>query len=152
MPDKTKPFTQTVDMEKGYMTSVSLQEPGNRMRPVAHFSSKLDMVATGLPICLRAVPAAEKAIMASRDLVDYQKLTPLIPHCSFHTAHSTLNVNYLHRTENCSSISSKVVKISFYVVGKAKYADKVLHQRERESESRRPAYFICDYMAAMSEV
>lgn len=123
----TKPFTQTVDMEKGYTWHLChYKSLGNRMRPVAHFSSKLDMVATGLPICLRAVAAAEKAIMASRDLVDYQKT---------HTAHSTLNVNYLHRTENCSSISSKVVKISHCVVRKAKDANKALHQREREQTS-----------------
>lgn len=48
-----------------------------KLRPVAFL---LDSVATGLPKCLRAVAAAEMALLASRDLVDYQELTLLVPH------------------------------------------------------------------------
>lgn len=51
------------------MTSVLLQEHGGALRPLAYFSCKLDPVA-----------AAEKALVASRDLVGYSPLTLLVPH------------------------------------------------------------------------
>ena len=77
LPDCTRHFTQTVDERGGYITSVLMQDHGGRLRPVAYFSSRLDAVAAGLPTCLRAVAAAEKA---SRDVVGYADLTLLVPH------------------------------------------------------------------------
>ncbi|KAI9999559.1 hypothetical protein NQD34_018411 [Periophthalmus magnuspinnatus] len=80
LPDPARPFTQTVDERDGCMVSVLLQKHGGTLRPVAYFSAKLDPVAAGLPRCLRAVAAAEKAVLASRDLVGYSDLTLLVPH------------------------------------------------------------------------
>lgn len=42
---------------------------GDKLCPVVYFSSRLDPVAAGLPMCLRAVAAAERAVVASRDIV-----------------------------------------------------------------------------------
>ncbi|KAI3356356.1 hypothetical protein L3Q82_017587 [Scortum barcoo] len=45
-----------------------------------YFSAKLDPVAAGHPRCLHAVAAAEKALLASRDIVGYAHVTLLVPH------------------------------------------------------------------------
>ncbi|XP_060767569.1 uncharacterized protein LOC132875024 isoform X2 [Neoarius graeffei] len=57
-----------------------LKKHGDRLRPVACFSSKLDPVVAGFPFCLCAVAAAEKAVTASRNIVGYSNLTLLVPH------------------------------------------------------------------------
>lgn len=74
------PLVQMVDEKNGFMSSVLLQTHGDRLRPVAYFSTKLDAVAAGLPHCLRAVAAAELAVMASREFVGYSDLTLMVPH------------------------------------------------------------------------
>ena len=51
-----------------------------RPRHVAYISSKLDSVAAGLQRRLRAVAAAEKAVLASGDIVGYSDMTLLVPH------------------------------------------------------------------------
>lgn len=69
------PFVQTVDERNGCMTSVQLQDHGCRLRPVTYFSSKLNPVTAGLPKCLKAVAAAEKAMMASQEIIGYADVT-----------------------------------------------------------------------------
>lgn len=71
IPDPLRPFTQAEAECDRRMTSVLLQEHGGQQRPVAYFSSRLDTVAAGFPRCLRAVAAAERALVASRDVVGY---------------------------------------------------------------------------------
>ncbi len=80
LPVIERPFTQMVDEKHGFMSSVHLQTHGDRLRPVAYFSTKLDAVAAGLPHCLRAVAAAELAVLASREFVGYSDLTLMVPH------------------------------------------------------------------------
>ncbi len=80
LPVLEKPFTQMVDEKHGFMSSVLLQTHGDRLRPVTYFSTKLDAVAAGLPHCLRAVAAAELAVLASREFGGYSDLTLMVPH------------------------------------------------------------------------
>ncbi len=80
LPVPTKPFVQMVNEKNGFMTSVLIKHHGDKLQPVADFSSKLDPVAAGLPHCLRAVAAAEQAEMASREFVGYCDLILNAPH------------------------------------------------------------------------
>ncbi len=80
LPVPTKPFVQMMDEKNRFMTSVLMQHHGDKLGPVAYFSSKLDPVAAGLPHCLRAVAAAEQAVMVSREFVGYSELILNVPH------------------------------------------------------------------------
>lgn len=82
IPDTTKPFVEAVDERQGCMTSVFLQKHSFDLGPVDYFSAKLDPVAAGLPQCLRATAAAEKALPASCP-VESAGTTRRFPHFSW---------------------------------------------------------------------
>ncbi|XP_034146327.1 uncharacterized protein LOC117593887 [Esox lucius] len=95
LPDPKKKFIQAVCEKDGYMSSVLMQKHGDKLRPIAYFSSKLDAVAQGLPYCLKAVAAAADAVLRSRPLVCYQPLELRVPH-------SVASILLEHKTSHLS--------------------------------------------------
>lgn len=78
------------------MSSVLLQKHRDKVRPVGYFSAKLDQVAAGLLLCLRAISAAEKAVACSRDIVGYQRYSGLLRPAG---------------TENITPLNKKMVEV-----------------------------------------
>lgn len=58
-------FIQTMDKKQGCMTSVLLQLHGSKLDPLVYYAAKIDLVAVSLPLCLRAVAAAENVALVS---------------------------------------------------------------------------------------
>lgn len=82
LPNYSKPFIQMADVREGCMTSVLTQRHGDKLRPVAYYSTKLDPVAQAMPACVQAIVAAALAVQASAELVLFHNLTLRVPHSS----------------------------------------------------------------------
>ncbi|AEF12615.1 pol protein [Porcine endogenous retrovirus B] len=80
LPDVTKPFTLYVDERKGVARGVLTQTLGPWRRPVAYLSKKLDPVASGWPICLKAIAAVAILVKDADKLTLGQNITVIAPH------------------------------------------------------------------------
>lgn len=80
LPDYDKPFYLHVDGSSGYMKAVLTQAFGDRQRPLAFYSCKLDSVASGLPTCVQACAAAAEAVKKSADIILGHSLIIKVPH------------------------------------------------------------------------
>uniref|UniRef100_UPI00358E1EFB uncharacterized protein n=1 Tax=Myxine glutinosa TaxID=7769 RepID=UPI00358E1EFB len=81
LPDYAKPFTLYTHAVGGFAQSVLTQTHGDKERPVAYFSKKLDPVEQGFPVCLQAVAAARYAVERTADIVMGHPVTLRVPHC-----------------------------------------------------------------------
>ena len=80
IPNYEKPFHLYANESRGFAQSVLAQKHGNKLQPVAYYSTKLDPVAQGFPSCLRAVAAASLTVQATEPLVAGHTLILMVPH------------------------------------------------------------------------
>lgn len=80
LPDYDKTYYLHVDGSSGYMKAVLTQAFGDKQRPLAFYSCKLDCVASGLPTCVQACAAAAEAVKKSADIILGHPLIVKVPH------------------------------------------------------------------------
>ncbi|KAM3913063.1 protein NYNRIN-like [Leptodactylus fuscus] len=80
LPDYQKPFQLYVTEMMGHATAVLTQQHGDRKRPVAYYSARLDAVARGTPSCVRVVLSVQVLLEKSSDIVLDHPLVVYTPH------------------------------------------------------------------------
>ena len=81
LPDYDKMFYLYTHERDGFAKAVLTQQHGDKMRPLAYYSTKLDAVAQGFSPCLRAVAAASYAVQTTSQIVMTSPLVLRVPHC-----------------------------------------------------------------------
>ncbi|XP_075779837.1 isoaspartyl peptidase/L-asparaginase isoform X1 [Pelodiscus sinensis] len=80
LPNPLMPFTLYTHVSEGHMAAVLTQKHGDKQRPVAYYSSKLDAVAQAMPPCLQAVEGASMALNQATPLIGSQDVNIVVPH------------------------------------------------------------------------
>ena len=81
LPDYKMLFFLYSHETKGFAQAVLTQSHGDRQRPRAYLSQRLDPVECGLPLCLQAVAVASYAVKRTAEIVMGRPFTLRVPHC-----------------------------------------------------------------------
>ncbi|KAK1343908.1 hypothetical protein QTO34_014464 [Cnephaeus nilssonii] len=80
LPDVTRDVNLFVHENSGVSLGVLTQEFGTWQRPVAYLSKRIDPVASGWPLCLRALAATVLLVKEAEKLTLGQNLNVKVPH------------------------------------------------------------------------
>lgn len=80
LPDYRETFHLMVAHKDQYMTAVLLQTFGDKKRPLAFYSKKMDSIVAGFPDCVKGCCAAHEAVLSCEDIVLGHPLVVYTPH------------------------------------------------------------------------